>query len=424
MKHSEPRPAPFFRPRSARVRALALTFAASGASISIGACAAPRESASGAADAQATSTEAQLDPRKQEVRLEASAGWRASLVVDQGAIGVWTVGALKVFPQYACPEIVGLDDAGRLTALWSYSGKWTPVSTVHDGKWLGGLVQADLDPRVDGAELYTGSQSGNLYQVTVHAPTYLDSRVIAQLPGREIHTLIGGQLDLATGEPELVAFTNPGGLFVLRARTDGRDGFEVAQRHEMLGRIRDVVRLPTRPGEAPLFATVGRHGKLETLAFEGGQPVWTTVHEAPMGMGRIALRPGATHENLVLYTVLDDGRVQRHERAGKSWSSERIYAGPQGMRGLAAGRFDADPSAETIAVFGYSREVELLTRRNGVWSAETIFVDRDKGHWLCAAEVDGRNSTDELVAAGYSGRVVLLSRPPGYGLAGVLARDE
>lgn len=366
---------------------------------------------------------AALDPRSAQVRLEASGGWRADLVVDQGAIGVWTVAALKVFPAYACPEIVGLDDAGRLSAIWSYSGKWTPVYTVHDGKWLGGIVQADLDPRVEGQELYTGSQTGNLYQVTAHAPTQLDSRLIAQFPGREIHTLVGGQLDLSTPEPELLAFTNPGGMFVLRARSD-LDGFEVARSCELPGRIRDALRLPTREGEPPRIATVGRHGKLETLHFAAGEPVWSTIHAAPMGTGRVALRPGSSPESLVLYTVLDDGRVLRHQHADGAWRSELIYAGPQGMRGVAAGRFDADATVETIAVFGYSKEVELLSRRAGQWTRETIFVDRDKGHWLCAGEFDGRNATDELVASGYSGRVVLLSRPPGYGLNGVLARDE
>lgn len=365
-----------------------------------------------------------LDPRQNEVPLEALAGWRGTLVVDQGSIGVWTVGARQVYPQYACPEIVGLDDAGRLTVFWSYSGKWTPVSTVHDGKWLGGLVQADLDPRAPGAELYTGSQNGNLYQVTVHSPTFLDSEMIAQIPGREIHTLVGGQLDLSTPEPELVVFTNPGGLYVMRARADGLDGFEIVHEDELLGRIRDALLLPTAPNEPPQIATVGRHGKVEILQFESGAPRWSTIHEASMGTGRLALKPGSTPEATVLYTVADDGRVWRHERNTAAWASELIYLGPQGMRGCAAGRFDADPAVETVAVFGYSKKVELLSKRDGKWSAETIFVDRDKGHWITTGEFDGRNATDELVSSGYSGRVVLLSRPPGYGLPGVLTREE
>jgi len=371
-------------------------------------------------DSPSVASAAQPDPRTREVPIDALSGWRGTLVVDQGSIGIWTVGALQVYRQYACPESVGLDDAGRLSVFWSYSGKWTPVSTVHDGKWLGGLVQADLDPRTPGEELYTGSQSGNLYQVTVHAPTFLDSRLIARVPGREIHTLVGGDLDRSTPGGELVAFTNPGGVYMLRARIDGRDGFDIEDLGDIPGRIRDAVVLPKRAGEDPQIATVGRHGKLETLRFVGGRPEWTTVNEAPMGMGRIALRPGATAEHLVLYSVADDGCVWRHERDARgAWSNERIYLGPQGMRGCAAGRFDADPDVETVAVFGYSQRVELLTRRADGWDAETIFVDRDKGHWITTGEFDGRNSTDELVATGYSGRIVLLARPPGYGLPGV-----
>jgi len=134
-----------------------------------------------------------------------------------------------------------------------------------------------------------------------------------------------------------------------------------------------------------------------------------------MGMGRIALRPTRPGAPLVLYTTLDDGRIVRHEETTNGWRAETIYLGPQGPRGIAAGRFDADPEVETVAVFGYGKKVELLTRGDTRWTAETLFEDEDKGHWLCTAEVDGRNATRELVASGFGGRVVLLTRPPGYG---------
>ena len=68
-----------------------------------------------------------------------------------------------------------------------------------------------------------------------------------------------------------------------------------------------------------------------------------------------------------------------------------------------------------MAIFGYSKNVELLTRTDDGWQAETLFEDRDKGHWLSAAELDGRNGTDEILLSGYGARIVLLSRPPGYG---------
>jgi hypothetical protein len=177
-------------------------------------------------------------------------------VLDNHGVGIWTVEAFQVFPQTGTPEIVGLDDLGRVQVCAGYSGKWTPTTVVSDGKWLGGLAH-------------------------------------------------------------------------------------------------------------------------------------------------------------------DDGRILRHEqRTGDDWITETIYLGPQGPRGVVAGAFAESPAVETLAVFGYSRQVELLTRTAGGWQAEVIFVDMDKGHWLATAELDGRNATPEIITSGYSGRLVLLSRPPGFG------RDE
>lgn len=362
------------------------------------------------------------DPSQAEVPLEAAEGWRASLVVDNGAVGVWTVEPLDVFAQNACPEIVGLDDRGRCLVLVPYSGKWTPLSTIADGTWLGGLVQGDVDPRIPGSEVYTGAQSGNVYQVVAYREARLDNRRIVSIPGHEIHTLAIAELDPARSGLELVAFTSPGGLWLLTPRADGLDGFTAELLDPIAGRVRDAHRLV---GEGPegtdALATVSRLGQLALLRFEAGRPTWEIVHERTMGLGRVARRGG--EGPLVLYSCADDGLVLRHERGpGGAWTHEIAYAGPQGMRGIAWGRFDADPSRETVAVFGYSAEVELLTRPAdgiGPWDVRTIFTDRDKGHWLAAGEFDGRNSTDELIASGYGGRIVLLSRPPGYGLGDV-----
>lgn len=376
----------------------------------------PGDAVAGGAALASARTPPGADPTKDEVPLEAHGGWTGTLVLDQAPVGVWTVGALKVFPQFGCPEIAALDDKGRFHALWSYSGKWTPITTVHDGKWLGGLSQADVDPRVAGPEIYVGSQNGNVWQITVHLETFLDCRLVAQLPGFEVHTLLAGELDPRHPGPELLVFTRPGALFELRPRTDGLDGFTSERLQGLDGRVRDALILPDDGGPARM-AMVGRHGKLETLRIGPDGPEWNEVHAVAMGEGRLALRPPVPGRSLVLYSTCDDGRVYRHEeRERDRWTSELVYAGPQGMRGCAAGRFDADPTVETLAVFGYSRRVELLSRRDGRWSAETVFVDVDKGHWLTAGEFDGRNATDELVSSGYSGRVVLLARPPGYGL--------
>ncbi len=385
----------------------------------LAACSAPRSTHAGErhAVADAATPSAALDPKSVEVPLEALAGWNASLVLDQGSVGIWTVMSMKVFPQYGCPELVGIDDLGRCHVLWSYSGKWTPVTTIADGTWLGGLALADVDARVPGKELYTGSKSGNLYEVVAYPDAHLDNRLIGSVGAREVHTIVAGELDPRTAGEELLVFTSPGGLFRARPRSDGIDGFQVELLENLPGRVRDAVVLPTRPGKPAEVMTIGRDGKLQVLSIDERGPKWTTVYERAMGMGRIALRPPELGAALVAYSVCDDGLVFRHERDGdERWRTELIYVGPQGMRGVAAGRFDVDPKVETLAVFGYSARVELLSRRGDAWRAETIFHEREKGHWICRAEVDGRNGTDELVATGYSGRIVLLARPPGCGL--------
>ena len=365
------------------------------------------------------------DPTKLEAPLPSeSPDWHATLVLDNDGVGVWTVGAHQVFEQYASPEVIGLDDLGRCNVMVSYSGKWTPLRRVGDGKWLGGLAHGDVDPRVAGAELYVGGQLGNLYQLRPYAHGALDARLIAHLPGLEIHTLVAGELDARTPGPELLAFTRPGALYRVRVSPETGE-FESELLQELSGRVRHALLLPGTAARPAEIATVSRAGQLQLLRIGAEGPEWRVVHEGPMGQGRIAQRESAPGAPRVLYSTLDDGRVLRHEeQPSGDWRTETIYAGPQGPRGVAAGQLDPDPGIETVAVFGYSRKVQLLSKRAGGWEVETLFVDLDKGHWLASAELDGRNGTRELIGSGYGGRIFMLSRPPGVGLGGVATEQE
>jgi len=353
-------------------------------------------------------------PGSGDTMLPAEGGWKASLVYDGGSIGIWRVAAVPLFEQYGSPEVIGLDDAGRCKVLISYSGRWTLFDVIHDQQWLGGLAHGDVDPRVAGRELYVGGQRGDIYQLVPYHHGALDARLIAYLPGLEVYTLVAADVVPARPGEELLVFTRPGALHLLSPT--GPDGtFEVETILDLPGIVRDAVVLPHRDGEAPEIATVSRAGRLELLRWTAEGPVRTLLHHEAMGLGRIALREG---DPRVLYSTADDGRIFRHERgAGDAWTTETIYAGPQGPRGIASGRFAADPEAETVAVFGYSGRVELLTRPSGggAWAVETIFTDRDKGHWLATAELDGRNATREILGSGYGGRIFLLARPPGFG---------
>lgn len=358
-------------------------------------------------------------PLTDEVPLPSIGGWNATLVHESDA-GIWTVEALKAFPLYGCPEVVGLDDKGRCTVLMSYSGKWTPFPTVEDREWLGGLASADLDPRLPGAEIYTGGKRGNLYQIQCHAGGGADTRVIARFPGIEIHTLIAGDLLPSRPGTEMLCFAMGGEVFDIRPGNGGAD-FSSELLLRLPGRVRQALLLPAASGEAPRIATASRGGEVALLTWTAGGLANRPVLREPMGFGRLARKPARDGEVPVLYATRDDGVVVRLEEPGDGpWRSEVIYAGPQGPRGIAAGRFHEDPAQETVAVFGYGGKVQLLARGpDGRWDVENIFADRDKGHWLATAELDGRNATDELIGSGYGKRIFLLSRPPGYGRKGV-----
>jgi len=377
------------------------------------------------------------DPAAAEVPLPAARGWHARLVYESVA-GIWTVGTVQCLSERATPEVFGLDDRGRCTILSSYSGKWTPFQTTEDGKWLGALATAELAASLRGAEIYVGGQGGNLLRIHRRETGGFDVRGMLHLPGEEIHALVAGDLRPERPGEELLAFTRSGDVLDLRPHA-GEDRFDAVLVDRIPGRVRQVLLLPAEPGRAPSMVLASRYGEIALARLGPDGLERRAITREPMGFGRVALAPARSigagsgdgtapppRDPLVIYATRDDGLVLRFERTGeRSWKREAIYAGPQGPRGIAAGRFDADPDVETVAVFGYSERVQLLSReRGGPWHVRTLFEDVDKGHWLAAAELDGRNATDELIGSGYGGRIFLLSRPPGYGLPGVPTDPE
>ncbi len=295
------------------------------------------------------------DPKDGDVALPAGAGWNAALVLDNAGVGVWTVRSWKVLDPLGCDEIIGLDDKGRCHVLTSYSGKWTPITCLRDGKWLGGVDQADVDPAVPGHELYVAGEKGNLYQIVAHPEGVLDERLVASLPGQAINILLAGDLVPSNPGAEVLAFTWPDGLYVLAPGKGGR--FEVKLKDPTTERVRDALVLPRDGDGPPEIVTISRNGHLSLLRFGPNGAEWTVLHEAAMGMGRVSLRRGPGP--VVLYTCADDGRVFRHERRpDRTFLTETIYLGPQGARGVAAGRFDADPTdrdGRRVRVLGAGR---------------------------------------------------------------------
>jgi hypothetical protein len=326
---------------------------------------------------------------------------------------------LDVFPQYAETELVALDDLGRAHVIISYGGRWTVQSTGPEGSWLGVAASADVDPRIAGREIYLGAESGRLWQLVGHRREgVIDRRLIAQLDGRPIHALVAGQFGPQTGQNSLLAFTEPAEVWRLTPKPAEFDGFEAELLSPLDGRVRQAIAVDV-PGGGQRALCASRSGWVGWIdADQAAVP--EKLHSLEFGRGRLALSPGSTTSAGAAYSTAEDGTIWKHRWApGVEPLSRRIFRGPMGPRGIACGRFTPDDNTESVAIFGYSGSVQLLTppaSGEGEWNATTLFTDRDpdgtvqRGHYLARVELDGRNTTDELVLCGYSGRVTLLAR--------------
>ena len=320
-----------------------------------------------------------------------------------------------------------LDELGRCVVLQSDSGKWNPKVVVDDGRACSAWAQADLDPDVPGEELYVAGGTGNLHQAVHRGKEGWVSRLVGAAPrspvlearGRRLRFRPPRRRDACVHElgPGLRGPATRGRGRHLPPRADRRPGIARARRRPPAGRA----------GGRPRVAVILQNGEVALVSMTASGIERRALCAEPMSLARIARKKPADEaavgapEAEVVYVARVDGLILRFsEREDGAWAREIVFAGPQGPRGLAAGRFDADPRTETVAVFGYSKKVHVLSRRPGeAWRAECAYTDPGGGHWLAAAELDGRNATDELVGGGFSYHVFMVAREAGYGLAGV-----
>ncbi len=379
----------------------------------------------------------QDDPSKGEIRLSGSApGWDAFHLFTTDCWRLHALGGGMLTNYYGSPQVVVLDEKGRCIILQSDSGKWSSTVVVEDGRSCSAWAHGDVDPRVEGTEVYVGGGSGNVYQVVHQGRKGWSTVMVGTIPDASLSKFIVGDVNGAHPGNEMIALTNNGPIYEIRV--DAKDqGFVFEQIGDLGSRCRDAVLLPGDSRKPPRVAALLQTGEVALVTRTEKGFDRKPLCSEPMSIARIARKPtakrtgpggveGGGAEPEVVYVARTDGLILRFaERPDGTWMRDMIYAGPTGPRGLAAGNFDSDPRTETVAVFGYSKKVQLLTARPGEpWHVETIHTDFGGGHWLAAVELDGRNSTDELVGGGFSFHVFMVARTPGYGLADVAADPD
>jgi hypothetical protein len=374
----------------------------------------------GAATGLLTAQIPEGDPRKAEVPMPAASGWTAFHIHTTDSRVVVT-GTAHFTDYHGSPQVIVLDENGRCTILQSDSGKWRPEVVVEDGALLGAWAFGDLDAQIDGPELYVGGQNGNLYQIRHGGRRGYSTDLVATAPGASLGKFVIADLDPSHEGEEILAFSTAGPVFQLSPDPASDTAFLIRQVGSMPARVRDAVVLAPLGARPPRIAAVVQTGEVSLVTFADGRFDRTVLAKEPMSLARMARKLPRSGDPEVIYVARVDGLILRFaERNDGIWARELIFAGPQGPRGLVSGRFDADREAETVAVYGYSRKVYLLSRLGGgPWRVESIFTDIDRGHWLAGGEIDGRNATDELVGGGFGHHVFLLAREPGYGLDGV-----
>lgn len=363
-------------------------------------------------------------PSEGEVLVETAPDWRGTQIY-RGDAGVWYLHVAKVVSVYGHNEVIATDDKGRVLVLTVYSGKWSEVWTNPDEQWVAPARPADVDPRIPGEELYAAGKAGNVHQLTFTELPFgkfaLQSREIGHAASEEFHAVLAHDVDPVRPGSELLCFGITGAVYVVTPAADG-DAFAMTKLAELPGRVRDTLVVEDPRDGKPLVLAASRSGDLLALRMRGGKLESEVLAHETSGLGRLARKPAKSgaakdRELPVVYATRDDGVLLRFE-LGKDGRAQKelIFAGEQGLRGVAAGRF-FDDGREAVAVYGYGRSVHLITRAKvGGWQVETIWKSLQQGHWLAVGELDGRNTTDELVCSGFDGDVVMLARPIGYGL--------
>lgn len=307
------------------------------------------------------------------------------------------------------PEVVGVDDRGRVIVV-RFPEARAEVVFQHTAR-LTGLLVADVDPSVAGAEIYAGGHlegetGGAVFQIVLGGSTPRTRLVYRG--DAFVHAMGCAPPAAPGGSPQLVvtdyaaqvrlATPAPGGdvwparLLHTEPPTDVVEGTEM--KDVVVGRI---------GGRGPRTAFIAvKSGRGIVLDLDDG-----TVDVALVERGGIAR--AALDDAGRLWLAGTEGRVLRVDGGPAGWRVTPVFQDVAGLRGVVRGRFPVDGGVAPIAVFGYANACRALRPgSDGAWAATTLFEDEARGHWLAAADLVPGNAGDELALASYAGALRIL----------------
>jgi len=334
--------------------------------------------------------------------------WRAHILWSSDE-KIQAVAAGDADPRHAGIEALCVTNVGTVRIAGLEDGRPWSDSLYRHGSNMTGLVVADIDPTIDGNEVYVGGsvrgeKRGEVVQIAFISGTWR-SRTIWRGPGF-VHAF--GVLKTGPSSSALIVPTNAGTLHSVRRDRAGKwidaEIFRfVAARDSADMQIKDLVigRFGSRSRGA-LFCTKGGALVLVDLDTPGQ---YELVHREAGGIARIA----STMDGGALGSC-NGGNLVRVRFNDAVWHVDTLFRETDQGRGVAFGKFRDGTIVYPVALFGYPGYCRLL-RDNGIgWDMHNVFRDVGKAHWMISVEMVPGNDSDELVLGGYSGRLLLVTR--------------
>lgn len=318
-------------------------------------------------------------------------------------------------------QAVSVDQNGDVVLL-HFDGGTTRAEVLHrHGTELTGLLIADVDPAVDGAEIYVGGylpgatgeeHGGQVLQIAIRPGDPQRVRVRPVWRGEAyVHSIELLPAQRAGAQPGLLVSTYAGEVHAMHA-ADGGWQDRVLHREPPnadpeANKVKDAGFLRDPGGRAPHVVLIAfKTGRLLRLDLDRPEAA-TVLLDEPGGLSRITPDPdgGAYvtgYAGRLLHLTPDGDGLRCSVLAQEGTDS--------GLRGAVMGRFPADGAVARLCVFGFHRRCRALVDRHGVLDAVTLYVDVDRGHTIEAADLVPGNGADEILLGGYSKCITMLVR--------------
>ncbi|MGA1848805.1 MAG: hypothetical protein ACMUHB_05635, partial [Thermoplasmatota archaeon] len=312
-------------------------------------------------------------------------------------------------------EIYGGTDTFKVFGFKRSGDSWTSHEIFVDTNKNRGVWVADVDPNIDGNELYSYGYSTKLVQITGSFAGGWNTRELWNDVARG-HEIRIGDLDPTNDFKEIalvgyaanVSIIKPSGWVndVPFKGTDPIDGIAIGNTDadsqlELVWVSRDQKTYMGHYDDAGDFS-------YEAIWTAGGQQLTPAIGDLRSDIPGneiivVGLSSGTEDDNP------GDGTATVLTKSGTTWTPERAYTDPQLIHGADIGDLDPTIPGEEAVVTTFSHKAIMIwwDTEKGEWNSSEIFEEEGNVRKVVIADVLPDNPGNEMVAVSKSGNVTV-----------------